>query len=606
MKHPLLFSLLLSMAVFEGRAQHFENVYPTPQRIVEEEESMQIPKSVSFVYDPLLEGTYPVESLKGWLGKGRDNGKVSVIMGVMGDQEVAPFARRIPREADGYFLSVASDRIVLAGNDRRGLFYAVQTLMQSAENGRLPKGEVVDYPDVVYRGVVEGFYGTPWSFQNRLNQLDFYGRHKLNVYIYGPKDDPYHSVPDWRKPYPEKEAAQLKALVERANRNGVMFYWAIHPGQDIQWNDADRRALMAKLESVYQLGVRAFAVFFDDISGEGTKAEKQAELLNYIDNEFVKAKGDVASLLMCPTEYNRSWANIEGGYLPTLGNRLNDGIEIMWTGNKVVACIEKKDVEWINEHIRRNAYVWWNFPVSDYVRDHLLLGPVYGNATDIRDDVSGFLSNPMEHAEASKIALSSVADYTWNMAKYDSARSWQHGLKSTLPDEAEALGVFARHSSDLGKNDHGFRRNESENIAEALGLWETTGGRDKEAVAKVRQECDLLGKACDRLLASKSNPDLIEEMRPWVRMGKLVAEYGLGVADLQKAADKGRQRKFEAEYRRVRALQAQMQQLDSTENQNRYQPGVKVGSLALVPRLNAVFARLVKEYNAKNGKSLGC
>lgn len=63
------------------------------------------------------------------------------------------------------------------------------------------------------------------------------------------------------------------------------------------------------------------------------------------------------------------------------------------------------------------------FPVSDYVQDHLLLGPVYGNGLDIKDDMSAFVSNPMEHAEASKISLYSVADYTWNMENYDSETS---------------------------------------------------------------------------------------------------------------------------------------------------------------------------------------
>lgn len=40
----------------------------------------------------------------------------------------------------------------------------------------------------------------------------------MNTYIYGPKDDPYHSSPNWRKPYPEKEAAQIKDLVEGSRR----------------------------------------------------------------------------------------------------------------------------------------------------------------------------------------------------------------------------------------------------------------------------------------------------------------------------------------------------------------------------------------------------
>ena len=100
--------------------------------------------------------------------------------------------------------------------------------------------EIKDYPSVRYRGVVEGFYGTPWSHQARLRQLKFYGENKMNTYIYGPKDDPYHSAPNWRLPYPEKEAAQLQELVKVANENEVDFVWAIHPGQDIKWNQEDR------------------------------------------------------------------------------------------------------------------------------------------------------------------------------------------------------------------------------------------------------------------------------------------------------------------------------------------------------------------------------
>ena len=79
-----------------------------------------------------------------------------------------------------------------------GLFYAAQTLQQLAQtdgqgNTTLPLGVIKDYPDVAYRGTVEGFYGDPWSHTDRIEQLRFYGKMKMNTYIYGPKDDPYHS-----------------------------------------------------------------------------------------------------------------------------------------------------------------------------------------------------------------------------------------------------------------------------------------------------------------------------------------------------------------------------------------------------------------------------
>ena len=62
-----------------------------------------------------------------------------------------------------------------------------------------------------------------------------------------------------------------------------------------------------------------------------------------------------------------------------------------------------------------------------------LLGPTYGNGLDIAGDVSGFVSNPMQYAESSKIALYSIADYTWNMKHYDWASSWDRALVDLLP-----------------------------------------------------------------------------------------------------------------------------------------------------------------------------
>ena len=83
-----------------------------------------------------------------------------------------------------------------------------------------------------------------------------------------------------------------------------------------------------------------------------------------------------------PQSITKSWSDPKGGYLTTLGDKLNPSIQIMWTGDRVISDITQEGIQWINERIKRPAYIWWNFPVSDlYVRDHLLLGPVYGNDT---------------------------------------------------------------------------------------------------------------------------------------------------------------------------------------------------------------------------------
>lgn len=593
----LLLCILFLCSWAEADAQGF-HLQPTPQKYVGSEDSVFIPARYSLQVGATLRGSAAEQLLAGLFPDAAVTADFSVCIGMKGDKSVRKYAARIPKQAEGYYLKIDKEGIVVAGADRRGVFYGVQTLVQLIALPKLPLVEVTDYPDVPYRGVVEGFYGVPWSREARLSQLDFYGRNKMNIYIYGPKDDPYHSSPNWRKPYPAQEAEQLKELVECARRNEVLFYWAIHPGKDIRWNTEDRDLLMEKFESMYRLGIRAFAVFFDDISGEGTSAEKQVELLNDIYHNFVKVKGDVAPLLMCPTEYNRLWTKLEGGYLATLGGKLHPDIGILWTGDKVVACIDKPTMQFVNPLLKRKAFIWWNFPVSDYVRDRLLLGAVYGNGTDIDDDISAFISNPMEHAEASKIALFSIADYAWNMDAYKSDASWRRAVRYLMPGHAAALQVFASHNSDLGGNEHDFRREESEQIRPALerllDAYCREGKREVAAASAVTEECERMIASADLLLASDENPALIKEITPWLIQFKLLGEYGREVLCMLAAQCDGKKTELEKAASHAKALQVLMKKIDATYNQNGFQPGVKTGSCHLKPAFDQLYQEVVQ------------
>ncbi|GIM49526.1 hypothetical protein CAPN003_09780 [Capnocytophaga stomatis] len=520
-------------------------------------------------------------------------------------RSVKKFASKIPNRKEGYYLRIEKNNIYVMGNDQRGTYYGLRTLEQLLSKTELPLGEIIDYPDLPSRGVVEGFYGTPWSHEKRLRQIEFYGKHKLNTYIYGPKDDPYHSSPNWRLPYPEKEAEQLKALVQKSKENYVDFVWAIHPGKDIRWNDEDRQNLLKKFEKMYALGVRAFAVFFDDISGEGTNPQKQAELLNFLHNEFVARKKDVNPLIMCPTEYNKAWSNPEKRYLETLGETLHPSIEIMWTGNTVVADIDRPTMEWINAKIKRKAYIWWNFPVSDYVRNHMLLGPAYGNTTNIKDDMSGFVSNPMEHPEASKIAIYGVADYTWNLEKYNSNTAWKNAIAEMMPQNQEALLTFAKHNSDLGANGHRYRREESVEFkpiaASFLKNLETLNNPETKAVT---QEFEKMVWASEQLLKTSENKYLTEELHPWLLQFQLVGKTGVSVMEMYNSLNNKDYQQFKSAYVKVQDLQKQMFETDQNYNQNPYQPGVKTATLVVEPLLNQLLTHTISKFNAETSENL--
>ena len=533
-------------------------------------------------------------------GKRQEKSGLAVYIGEKGDRAVRKFSSRVPAHPEGYYLLVDDRQIVAVGNDERGTYYAIQTLAQLIGGDSVLQAEIKDYPVIRFRGVVEGFYGTPWSHQARLRQLKFYGKNKMNTYIYGPKDDPYHSSPGWRLPYPPAEAKQLQELVTVAKENEVDFVWAIHPGQDIRWNDEDRRQLLDKFEKMYELGVRAFAVFFDDISGDGTDPVKQAELLNYINEQFVQAKKDVKPLVMCPTEYNKSWSDPAKGYLSTLGKMLHPSIQIMWTGDRVVADITRESVAWIREQTGRPPYIWWNFPVSDYVRDHLLLGAVYGNDTQTADRMAGFVTNPMEHAEASKIAIYGVAAYAWNPRTYDSDRVWREAMKAILPDASDELLLFAEHNADLGPNGHKFYREESKSLQELAGRFSGEYARgvcSLPDIEALQQEFQRMIEAADILAVNTVNEPLVNELMPWLIQFKLLGETGKEVMEMAKAYESRQQKLFLQKYRHIKALQQQMFNINQNYNQNPYQPGVKTGTKVIKPLIDRTFALTTKRYN---------
>ena len=451
------------------------------------------------------------------------------------------------RELSGaYRLTIDGKGISILGYDERGVFYGLQTLRQIAAqsgNGLLPCMSVNDWPDLPARGVVEGFYGTPWSHEARLSLIDFYGRNKMNTYIYGPKDDPYHSSPDWRKPYPEDEAADIKELVEACRANYVDFVWAIHPGQDIKWNEEDYAALVAKFEDMYALGVRAFAIFFDDISGDGANPYRQVELLNRLGEEFVKVKGDVAPLIICPTDYNRSWANpTERGSLAVYGRELDPSVRVFWTGDYVCSDLTPATLEWVGSRIQRPALYWWNFPVTDYCRHIVMQGPVYGlDQTLTAENLCGFVSNPMEHAEASKLALYGVADYTWNIEDYDPLANWERGLGVLAGEDAgEAYRTFAIHSCDT---ESGYRRDES---------WETDvfdfDDYTQQQYDALLEEFRRVEAAPEEMAENCSNEALMRELSPWLEeFGKLGAR-GVRTLELIKVFESGDDAAFWSAY----------------------------------------------------------
>ena len=526
-----------------------------------------------------------------------DNGSVEVFIGERGDEAVTAYESLIPQKAEGYYLAIDGKKVIIAGNDGSGTFYGVQTFIQIASQPEVMNVTVTDYPSVPQRGLVEGYYGNPYSKENRMGLFEMFGRQKMNVYIYGPKDDAYHKS-KWREEYPAAQAAQITEYVNAAKANKVEFVWAIHPGEDIQWNDTDRANIVNKLKAMCKLGVRTFAVFWDDLwNDDGSHGDEQAELMNYIAQQLEAAYPDVKPMIICPTQYNRGWANAV--YLPALGDIMNSDINVMWTGNSVVDMINKGDMEWINGQIKRKAYIWLNYPVSDYCIDHLLMGPTYGNDLDIADMMSGFVSNPMEYAEASKVSLFSIGDYCWNMPAYDADASWEAALKYIMPENYEAFRFFCENNVDLGPNVHGLRRtNESPEFVEAEKVYRMNIENDRAAAfAAIAGQFSKFVSTTEALLTTDEAKALTSEIEPWIQTMKHMGLRGMALVEMNNALAEKDPEKFIENYLKY---QENLEMQSAIRSRN-FAGSLKVasptvGSLYVEPFIKECAGELVAKY----------
>ncbi|GFY71708.1 protein O-GlcNAcase [Trichonephila inaurata madagascariensis] len=277
-------------------------------------------------------------------------------------------------------------------------------------------------------GVVEGFYGRPWTPEQRKDLFVKMKKLGLNAYMYAPKDDFKHRA-YWRELYSVEEAEHLTTLVQSAAENDVKFFYALSPGLDITYsNPKEIHALKRKLEQVCQFGCRAFALLFDDIEPEISETDKEvyqsfAHAQVAVSNEIYEYLSH-PSFIFCPTEYcaARAIPNVQNSeYLNTIGQKLHMNIDIMWTGPKVISKeISIESIQELSEVLRRPPLIWDNLHANDYDQKRLFLGPYCGRSTKLIPRLRGVLSNPNCEYETNFVPIHTLSQ--WSKCTIDGKR----------------------------------------------------------------------------------------------------------------------------------------------------------------------------------------
>jgi hyaluronoglucosaminidase len=251
-------------------------------------------------------------------------------------------------------------------------------------------------------GIIEGFYGTPWSWDERVDVMQWCHDRGMTHYVYAPKDDPKHRE-RWREPYGHGKVAGFEMLVAEGT---LRVGFGISPGLSMDYGSADDRAALAiKINQVLACGIDLIVLALDDIPFGGEAQGRQhadltARLRDYL--------ADRATLVLVPTEYVGTRAT---PYLAALASGVPDDVPIAWTGSMVV----NERITADEARARADALggaaplVWDNYPVNDaLMADRLHLGPLWGREAALVDACSGYLANPMVQPNASKVPLASI------------------------------------------------------------------------------------------------------------------------------------------------------------------------------------------------------
>lgn len=433
---------------------------------------------------------------------------------------------------EGYRLSLGETvRITYASP--RGLYYGLTALAELCNSGTLqedsrrrfsgqepPRRELFDFPRFPIRGIIEGFYGPPWSHEVRKEMVRFLPEIRMNSFFYGPKDDPWHRD-KWREPYPQKELERLAELQNISAEQDTLFWYGLGPGLSIRYSGREELDLLtAKFSQIYKLGVRHFGLFLDDIPGNLLHREDREDYADLASAHISLINGLYRSLksldqeivlAVCPTEY---WGR-PGYYISRLGAETDPRIHIFSTGPEICSReLTLRDASELERAIHRPVLYWDNYPVNDCAMSHRLhIGPYNNRDKHLYRASEGVIANGMEHAEASKIAFYTIGEYLWDPEGYDPDSSIKRAVRRVAGarDSAEFMPFLENNlSSCLADDKPTALRTALETCAFHLKREEPAEAREI-----LLSEHSRLKKAVHLFKRGMENTALAKEIHPW-------------------------------------------------------------------------------------------
>jgi len=424
---------------------------------------------------------------------------------------------------ESFGIIIEREKVEIYCDSDRAFYYGVLTLKQLKDEDKLYNSIIFDYPHMKIRGIIEGFYGEPWTLERRCEAIETISRFKMNTYIYAPKNDLYHRI-KWSEPYPKDELQQMKELFEYCSNRYIDFYYTLGPGVSIKYASKEHlRLLINKYMQLYEIGVRNFGILFDDIPLElvdekdkkvfATADTAHAYIVNEL-YEYLKALDSSCSLIVCGSVY---CGKGNEPYIVNLCRNLPKEVNIFWTGRSICSQeLDFRDAIFFLENNFHKPVFWDNYPVNDAEMEYEMhLGPIVGRDGELYKFAEGLVSNVMEYKEASMIPVITAADYLWNSLDYSSDDSLKRGILEVAGEkDFQAFSSFNKFCLKSCLNGRG-----NEEFIEKIVQfqYEYNEGRAKEAFDNIEVYFTNNLKAALALEKSMENTALRIDVLKWLK-----------------------------------------------------------------------------------------
>jgi hypothetical protein len=294
-----------------------------------------------------------------------------------------------------------------------------------------------DDDETPYLGVIEGFFGRSWTFQERFDYAKFLKDSAYQFYIYAPKSDPYLRK-SWQQDWPTKTEEKLQSLVKQYHLQGLDFGVGLSPFEIYRnYDESAQKKLAEKVGRLNKLGVDILCLLFDDMRGDlPDLAKTQIQI-----TKDVLAKTTAKKVIMCPTYYSfdpvleKVFGTMPENYLEDLGSGLPLEVDIFWTGEKV--CSKEypdSHLEKVQQLLKRKLFLWDNYPVNDGAKmsKYLHLKAFQNRSNNLNELSSGHAVNPMNQAYLSRIPLQTLPQSYHLGDKYQADKALEQSLQLNL------------------------------------------------------------------------------------------------------------------------------------------------------------------------------